>query len=211
MMPIPLPGLAEALVDQRHVGLIAVDRRGTVVESNARGREIVRREGGLRERNGRLGAQRSEDAGPLERILELALSSDAECGRAGLATVGAWPDQRPLTVYVNRVDSGRSGVAAIVVILDPWRRALLSPEQVAKSLGLTPAESRVAVSLAEGMTVREVAETTNRKPQSVRWLLQQALCKTWCSRQADLVRLVLASSHLSVANAGQTDLEDDRG
>ena len=118
---------------------------------------------------------------------------------SGRLSLGAWPDQRPLTVYVNRVDGCGADVGAVVVLLDPWRPTRLSPEQVAQSLRLTPAESRVAVALAEGMTTREIAQTTGRKLESVRWLVQRALEKTYCPRQADLVRLVLSSSHLPIA------------
>ena len=74
----------------------------------------------------------------------------------------------------------------------------VSPERVAASLGLTPAESRVAASLAEGRTVAEIARTSDRAPDSVRRLVKQALAKTWCSRQADLVRLVLSCSRLPI-------------
>ena len=203
-MSAPPPNLAEALVDQRQVGLIGLDRSGAIVESNARGREVLCQEGGLHERDGRLGAKRAGDAEALERILEPALGGQAESGARGFLVVGAWPNERPLTVYVNQANGSHSGVAAIVVVLDPWRQMRLRPEQVAKSLGLTPAESRVAVALAEGMTIREIAQSTNRKPDSVRWLVQRALERTWCPRQADLVRLVLSSSHLPVAQSEGT-------
>ena len=203
-MPVPPPSLAEAIVDQRQVGLIGLDPDGAIVESNARGREILSQEGGLHERDGKLDASRAVDIDALERVLGPALGGQAESGTGGFTVVGAWPNERPLTVYVNQANGSHPGVAAIVVILDPWREVRLSPEQVAKSLGLTPAESRVAVALAEGMTTREIAQATNRKVDSVRWLVQQALLRTWCSRQADLVRLVLSSSHLPVAQPEET-------
>ena len=203
-MPVPPPSLAEAIVDQRQVGLIGLDPDGAIVDSNARGREILRQEGGLHERDGRLGARRAEDAEALERILGSALGRQTKSENGGFAVIGAWPNERPLTVYVNQANGSHPGVAAIVVMLDPWRQVRLKPERVAKSLGLTPAESRVAVALAEGMTIREIAQSTKRKLPSVRWLVQQALARTWCSRQADLVRLVLSSSHLPVAQPEET-------
>ena len=198
-MPWSLPGLTEALIDKRQVGLIALDPRGAIIESNDRGREVLVQEGGLYERDGKLTAERPKDAEALERLLRPSPGGQTESGSGGFTVVGAWPHERPLTVYVNRAENGPSGAAVIVIVLDPWRRARLNPEQVAQSLGLTPAESRVAVLLAEGMTIQEIAKATDRKVDSVRRLVQQALGKTWCSRQADLVRLVLSSSHLQVA------------
>lgn len=208
-MPVPPPILAELLVDQRQVGLVSLDASGAIVGTNALGREILRQDAGLCERDGKLRTQRVEDAEALECLLAPAVGGQMESGSAGFAAVRGWPSWRPLTVYVNRANGSCPGVAAIVVVLDPWRRIRLRPEQVAKSLGLTPAESRVAVSLAEGLTIREIAESTNRRVVSVRSLVQQALSRTWTSRQADLVRLVLSSSHLPVAQSGETGPGDD--
>lgn len=192
-------GLSVDLLDQRQVGLIGLDGTGAIVDANDRARQILGREGGLRDDNGRLRARRPEDVGALEALLESVLSS-AGAGRFdGRVAVGRWPDSRPLTVYVYRVDGGRADVSAVVVVVDPWRVTQLNPEQVAKSLRLTPAESRVAVALAEGFTTGEIAEATGKAVPTIRWLVQRALEKTFCSRQADLVRLVLSSSHLPVA------------
>ena len=57
-------------------------------------------------------------------------------------------------------------------------------------------ESRVAVLLAEGMSVRDAATATGRKESTVRWHVKNMLTKLGLSRQTDLVRLVL---HLAVA------------
>lgn len=162
-MPVPPPILAELLVDQRQVGLVSLDASGAIVGTNALGREILRQDAGLCERDGKLRTQRVEDAEALECLLAPAVGGQMESGSAGFAAVRGWPSWRPLTVYVNRANGSCPGVAAIVVVLDPWRRIRLRPEQVAKSLGLTPAESRVAVSLAEGLTIREIAESTPRR------------------------------------------------
>ena len=189
------------LVDQDLVALICLDHRGAVVESNARGRDMLLADGGLRERNGRLAAHRVQDAKAFEELLTAALSGTDHPPRASVAVLGAWPDQRPLTAWVNPVEGNADcnrRIAALVVVVDPWQATPVNPEQIAKSLGLTPAESRVAASLAEGKTVADIARATNRKPESVRQLVKQALSKTWCSRQAELVRVVLSTSRLPV-------------
>ena len=189
------------LVDQDLVALICLDHRGAVVESNARGRDVLLADGGLRERNGRLAAHRVQDSKAFEDLLAAALSGTDEPPRASVAVLGAWPDQRPLTAWINPVEGSADcnrRIAALVVVVDPWQATPVNPEQIARSLGLTPAESRVAASLAEGKTVADIARATNRKPESVRQLVKQALSKTWCSRQAELVRVVLSTSRLPV-------------
>ncbi len=70
---------------------------------------------------------------------------------------------------------------------------------MASALGLTPTESRLAVMLAAGHTVREIAAATGRKDRSVHWHLQQIFRKQGIGRQADLVRRVLSLQSLSGA------------
>ena len=53
-------------------------------------------------------------------------------------------------------------------------------------------ESRVAVLLAEGMTVRDVAAAMGRAESTIRSHVKHMFAKHGLSRQADLVRLVLA-------------------
>jgi len=76
------------------------------------------------------------------------------------------------------------------------RRPSIDPDLVAATLGLTPAEARVAALLAEGRSVREVAAQTDYREGYVRWLLKQAYRKNDLSGQVALVRLVLAADSL---------------
>ncbi len=89
---------------------------------------------------------------------------------------------------------GGQRVAALVLIVEPGRQSHLAPAVVGSALGLTPAETQVAVWIAEGRTVREIAEGTGRKESSIYWHLRQICDKLGISRQADLVRLVLSLS-----------------
>ena len=73
---------------------------------------------------------------------------------------------------------------------------MVPPDLVASALGLTRAESQVAVWLAEGRSVREMAEATGHTRDAVYWHLKQIYQKLPVSRQADLVRLVLSLADL---------------
>ena len=83
-------------------------------------------------------------------------------------------------------------VAALVLVADPARRTRIDPAVAAEALGLTGMESRVAVLLAEGMTVRDVAAAMGRGESTIRSHVKHMFAKHGLSRQADLVRLVLA-------------------
>lgn len=63
------------------------------------------------------------------------------------------------------MDYGAQCVAALVLIVEP---AL-----VAVTLELTPAESEIAVRLAEGPTVRKIAAATGWQTSSIWWHLKQ--------------------------------------
>ena len=93
---------------------------------------------------------------------------------------------------VTQHDYGARHVAALVLIVDPSSQHRIAPALVAKTLGLTPAESQVAVWLAEGKSVNEIAIATGRSRDSIYWHLKQIYRKRHISRQADLVRLVLS-------------------
>lgn len=60
------------------------------------------------------------------------------------------------------------------------------------ALGLTPTESRLAVMLAAGHSVREIAVLTGRTEGTVRWHLKRIFGKQSTSGQTDLVRRVLS-------------------
>jgi DNA-binding NarL/FixJ family response regulator len=54
--------------------------------------------------------------------------------------------------------------------------------------GLTPAESRVAMLLACGKSVREIGDACQYTVQTVQWYSKQILSKTGCRSRAALVR-----------------------
>ena len=74
--------------------------------------------------------------------------------------------------------------------MDAPRR--LDAGMIGRVLGLTPTESRVAVGLAEGKTVPDIAFASRRGEGSVRSHLKRVHRKLGVSRRADLVRLVLS-------------------
>ena len=77
-----------------------------------------------------------------------------------------------------------------MLVVEPEKRAVADPELVAGALGLTPAESRVAVMLAKGHTLHDIAIVTGRSRGTVRWHLKQIFDKNGISRQVELVQPV---------------------
>ena len=138
-----------------------------------------------------------DDQFRLERLVADALPTSGAVALSGsmpLGRVSGWP---PFVVHVKPVgvsqpDYGARPVAALVLIVEPGRDHRIDPGPVAAVLGLTPPESRVAVGLAEGQSVRDIAKVTGLSEHTLYWHLKQIYQKLPISRQVDLVRLVLS-------------------
>ena len=190
-----------AMLDNSAAGVVQLDRGGRIVEANDRARSLLRRGDGLLDRNGSLDARAPADNAELQRLLARALPRFGGQGVGGSMTVGRTLDLPRLVLHVSPVDDGEGDmrarrVAALALIVDPGSRTRIDPDLVAATLELTPVESRVAVWLAEGKTVRDIARALGRTENTVRWHMKNIFNKHDISRQFELVQLVLALAGL---------------
>ena len=184
------------LLDTPRIGVIHLDRRGQIIEANDRARAILRHGDGLSDRGGELRARGPADHAHLEGLLAGALPS-AGVGVSGSMLLRRPSGVLPLVVHVKPVvvsppDYGARRVAVLVLLVEPGRPSRIDPTLVATTLGLTRAESQIAVALAHGQTVREIARTTGRQVSSIHWHLKHIYRKLGVARQAELVQLVRA-------------------
>ena len=192
------------LLDNSCVGVIHLDRRGRIVETNGRGRRMLRRGDGIFDQDGYLHARVPADNERLGRILGHAVPALGDrAAKSGSVSVKRPPGMPPLVLHVNPVtapremDFGLRDVAVVVLAVDPMNQPGISAELTSEALGLTPSEGQVAAMLAEGKTVPALASETGRQKAAVYWLLQRIYKKLGISRQVDLVRLVLSISEIS--------------
>ncbi len=192
-----------SLLESARCGIIQLDPRGRVVGANQRAQELLRKGRGLSDAKGRVQAWLPEEDAKLQRIIEAAIPRFGGPGISGSMVVTRPVDLPPrLVVHVNPVGNGRpdlraSRVAAIVLVVEPEARMSADPELVAGALGLTAAETRVAIMLAEGCTLRDIAAATGRSTGTVRWHLNQIFNKNRISRQVELVQLVRSISMMA--------------
>ena len=189
------------LFDNPRIGIIHLDRRGQIVAANDHARDILRRGDGLSDRKGLLMGHTGEDQRRLERLLAAALPASGDVPVSGSMRLRRSWALLPWVVHVKPVsvpqpDYGARPVAALVLIVEPRYHHRIDPELVAETLGLTPGESQVAVWLAEGKSVEEMAASTGHTKKAIYWHLQQIYQKHHISRQVDLVRLVLSIADL---------------
>ncbi len=191
---------ATALLDNPRLGVIYLDQHGAIMEANDRGRDLLRRGDGLSDPGGRLQATVPAERDRFARLVAHAVPT------AGTPTSGSMLLRRtsllaPFAVHVSPVggpqlDFGARRPAALVLLVEPTYQPRLDPAFVAQTLDLTPAESHIAVWLAEGRTVRDIAVTTGRTEGTVYWHMKRIYHKLSLSGQADLVRLVLSVAEL---------------
>ena len=190
-----------ALLDNPRIGVLELDRRGRILAANDRAHTILRHGDGLVDRDGMLRARAPADQVRLERLVGDALPAAGAVAVSGSIVLRRSAVVPPFVVHVKPVgvphpDHGARHVAALVLIVEPGRQHRINPDLVATTLDLTPAETQVAVWLAEGKSVRDMAEATGHTDAAIYWHLQRIYQKHSLSRQADLVRLVLSLAEI---------------
>ena len=191
-----------ALLDNPRIGVLHLDRRGQIIAVNDRARSILRHGDGLSDRDGvLLGARKAADRLHLEGLVASALPVGGAIAVSGSMLLGRSSGLPPFVVHVKPVavpqpDYGARHVAALVLIVEPGSQHRIDPDLVARTLGLTPMESRVAAGLAEGRSVDEMAGAMGNTKHAVYWHLQRIYRKLSISRQTELVRLVLPLADL---------------
>ena len=184
------------LLDTTGAGIIQLDRRGRILEMNDRARDLLRFGDGLFDERGFLFARRPEDNADLQEMLNRALPPYGARGVGGSAMVRR-ASALPLALHVSPVGRQETDlrvwpVAALVLVVDPASRFRIDPSILGAALGITEMESQVAVLLAEGRSVAQIAGAMGRKESTIRTHVKHMFTKLGLSRQVDLVRLVLS-------------------
>ena len=189
------------LLDNTANGVIQLDRHGRIVAVNDRARDILKGEDGLFDQGGFLCAHASADNENLQRRLARALPPSGGQGASGSMVVTRPPGLSRPVLHVSPVGR-RDGdvppwhVAALVLVVDPNSQPSVDPVLVATALGLSPAESRVAVLLADGNTVHDIAVATGRSVNTIRWHIRRIFEKQDITRLVQLVQLVRSLARL---------------
>ena len=183
------------LLDITGLGIIQLDGRGRIIAANDRARDSLRIGDGLFDEGGFLYARTPEDNAELQGLLTRALPPFGAQGTGGSTVVTRSSALPPLVLHVNPVGREETDwrvwpVAALVLVVDPATQTRIEPAVAAAALGLTRMESQVAVRLAQGMSVREIAAATGRRESTIRSHVKHMFAKHGLSRQVDLVRLV---------------------
>ena len=185
---------------QLMVGAIVLDDHGKVIECNGAAREILDLQDGLRLVGDQLEATYASDNRKLQQLVRNATLGNYS---AHVELVEAMSVSRPsgqiswgLVVQAVSPDEwteGKQRPSVAVFVRDTEGKAH-PPTRLAQELfHLTPAETALAIQLANGLSLEEAAEALNIRRNTARAHLRSIFSKTGVRRQTELVRLFLNS------------------
>jgi DNA-binding CsgD family transcriptional regulator/PAS domain-containing protein len=176
------------------VGIVLTDETGRMVHANHAALRHLDDARALRRDRDRLSARDPKAAIELRQaIADAASGSTIDIPRTGISVpVG------DLAAWVLPLDGGLRGefaanfsAKAVVFIREIGDTQPLPAELFVRRYGITPAECRLLVLLAQGMTITEAAKTLGVALTTAKTHLAHLFQKTGTQRQAELVRLAL--------------------
>jgi DNA-binding CsgD family transcriptional regulator len=182
-------------LDLLALGVILLSPKGRVVTMNSAAERLLE-DGGLQVTRDRLLAEGAAESARLQQLVAEATAAPADAGSepAGVLTVSR-RNRSPLQLLVSPARGfdldERHPVRAIVFAGDPAQGAGLTNETLRVLFGLTPAECRLAILLADGHSLTTIAGMVGVSRNTVKSQLSSIYGKTGTSRQAQLVRLLL--------------------
>lgn len=134
-------------------------------------------------------------SGDARRAFDLALLHCFQQGDASAidAVIVPRPERLPLVISLERlpleIAAARSPVA-LLFFRDPDAVPRGQADLLRRAYGLSPMEARLVLALAEGKSLKEVAQERATSYETVRSHIRRILQKTGARRQVDLVRMV---------------------
>ncbi|VVP06355.1 hypothetical protein PS903_03045 [Pseudomonas fluorescens] len=197
-----LGSLYSQTISRMAVATIVLDENGTVVQLNPVAREIIASQDGLKVVGGRLEATYPSDNRELSRLVRNAFQRVKQ-GHDGLQIAEATSISRPsgkvsLGVVVELIPTqelveGKGKPTVVVYVRDAVSKSLVSNVVTSQLYNLTPAETLLALELANGLSLEEASEALNIRRNTARAHLRSIFSKTGVRRQTELVRIMLNS------------------
>ncbi|MGF9763817.1 helix-turn-helix transcriptional regulator [Microvirga sp. 0TCS3.31] len=105
--------------------------------------------------------------------------------------------QRPLILHAVHLDNqALFGPHTVIILVDLQATPHLAQETLQKIFGLTPAEAKLAIEIAAGQSLDDIAEAHHVSVATARKQLASVFAKTYTHRQAELVALLARVSIL---------------
>jgi len=187
-------------LDRLVIGLILYDHHAQPVYINPTARAIIEGHPAMQLQDGELILTNAEDDRNLRQTILHAAAIDPDDSWKQSVAIGiTHPDiEMPLPLLVTPMhahlitsDLDYEGAKVAVFLSDPNQQQPISVENLVSVYGLTPSEAQVAIGLANGHSIDEIASSSNHSKHTIRSQLKSVFRKTGASRQSELIKLLL--------------------
>jgi DNA-binding CsgD family transcriptional regulator len=182
--------IARGALDHLAAGLIFTESDGRVARTNDVAERALRLGDGLTIQNNQLCARRSFETVKLARLIADAASASAPS--AGCMLVGRDAGHLPYLIQVAPIsaETAVSDRPMAMVLITGLDENCASEHELTQLYGLSPAESRLAVALARGKKLSNIASEIGVQITTLRTQLSAILRKFDVERQSDIVRVI---------------------
>lgn len=199
------PQELEAWLSMVKVPVLLFDGKSECSDHNAAARQFFAGQNAVRLEEGRIAFDDPALAGQVGYCVIHALKAAQGPLQGGLEILQLTEGLATPTTFVfmpvsDHLESAISSAGALVFIYQPAFTQGLDFSSVRDMFGLTPAELAVCSQLAQGLSVRDVAQYQGKSRETVRSQLKQVYSKTGTRNQAELVLSLL--THPSVLASG---------
>lgn len=185
---------------QMLVGVVILDQNGLVIECNPAATAIFGLKDGLTVDAGQLQSSYSDDNRKLQKLLREALNAThmEQLDVTQAMTVTRPSGKLSWGLILQRISSdqwteGKQRPSLAVFVRDTEGRVDPSVRLAQQLFQLTPAETALAIQLANGLSLEEATEALGIKRNTGRAHLRSIFSKTGVRRQTELVRIFLNS------------------
>jgi len=196
--------IIEESLDQLSVGILLLDEEGVAFHLNRKAEEIIAAQVGLYLVSGRLSASGLHESSKLQQHISNAIATVTGEGMpvsGAMSLVNESDYEKPLSIFVipltvknqEQMAFLHKRASAAVFIGSPEHTGHPNVDIIRMLYGLTKAEARLASALAMGHSLNEVCNFYRISIHTARSQLKTVFDKTGCSRQAELVNLILTS------------------
>ncbi|MEJ1934121.1 hypothetical protein WDZ92_28320, partial [Nostoc sp. NIES-2111] len=185
--------LDQAILHSLAVGVVLVDRECRIVQANAVAERLLRNLRWFSVRQGNVQPVHPGDRDEFARRVAAAAGAGDGLGTGGPMRLRD-PVERELALLVApfRIPlKGRQEARlAAIVFSDPDARSTPARSDIARVLGLSPAEAELVSMLAEGATLVEAARGIGISINTAKTQLKSVFQKTGARRQADVIEWI---------------------
>ena len=187
-------------LDRFVIGLVLYDENAQPVYINPTAQAIIDSHPAMQLQDGDLILRNSEDHRKLRKMIMQAAKIDPDDSWKHSVAIGvSHPDMEaplPLLItpmHANLITLGLDykGAKVAVFLNDPNQQQSISVDNLISVYNMTPAEARVAISIANGHSIDEIAQLSDHSRHTIRTHLKAIFHKIGVSRQSEIIHQLL--------------------